>query len=400
MRSMLLGLAGLLAASAAAADTGSDTVKLGLILDLSSVQADAAGSGAVTAAQMAVEDFGGKLLGKPIQVMSADHQLKPDLGSAIARRWIDEEGVDAFVEVQNSAVAVATVNLARDANKVIMFSSAGSTDLTGKYCSPVSAHWTWDAHSSVQAIARPLVEQGEKTWFFITPDYNFGKALIQDATRLIKSYGGEVIGEVRVPMGTADYSSALLQAQASGADVIAIAGSGGDAATNIKQAAEYGITTGGDQKVVSIVTSVTEIEAIGLETAQGILLPEAFYWDLNDQTREFSKRFRERTGQYPNQFTGGIYSSVSHFLKAAEAAGTTEGDAVIAKMREIPINDMMTENGRLREDGRVLRNIYLFQVKSPEESSYDHDFYKLVATVPGEQAFKPLSESECEFIKN
>lgn len=387
---------GLLAATGVQADD--KPIKLGLSLDLSSVQSEAAGKTAVAAAQMAVDDFGGKVLGRKIEVLAADHQLKADVGAAIARRWIDVDHVDAFVEVQNSAVAVATVDLAKKANKVIMFSSAGSPDLTGKYCSPMNVHWTWDGYASVKAVAKPLVERGLKTWFFITPDYNFGKAMAADAKRLIESYGGKFVGEVRVPMGTTDYSSAILQAQASKAQVVVIGSSATDAATNIKQAAEYGLL-GSKQRVVAIVTSVTEIEAVGLETSKGILLTEAFYWDLNDETRAFTKRFHERTGKYPNQFTAGIYGAVTHYLKAVEAAKTTAGDAVMKKMRELPINDMMTKNGKLREDGRVLRDIYLFEVKQPAESKSSRDVYKLVATIPGDEAFKPLSESECELVK-
>jgi branched-chain amino acid transport system substrate-binding protein len=371
-----------------------------MLLDLSSVQSDAAGKGAIVAGQMAVDDFGGKLMGRPIELLSADHQLKPDIGSSIARRWIDEENIDAFVEVQNSAVAVATLELARKANKTIMFESAGSTDLTGKLCTPVSVHWTWDGYQSVKATSTALLEKGLKSWFFLTPDYNFGKALSADARRLLAAEGGQFVGEVMIPTGSNDYSSALLQAQASHAQVIANGTSAVDAATIMKQAAEFGIINS-NQRIVGVVLSVTEIESVGLQTAQGTMLTETFYWDLNDETRAWTKRFREKSGgRFPNQFQAGVYGAVTNFLKAAAAAGTTAGDQVVKKMRELPINDLGTKNGRLREDGRIIRDVYLFEVKSPKESKYDHDFYKLVATIPGDQAFKPLSESECPLVKH
>ncbi len=398
IRALLLTLGMLVSSSAAIAQTAGAPVKLGIINDQSSVYAGASGKGTIAAIEMAVADFGGKVLGRDIVLLNADHQNKPDIATEIARKWIDVDRIDAFAEVQTTSVVLAVLELAKAANKPILLSSAGSSDLTNKNCSEMSAHWTWDNYALAKAVVSPLVEAGMKTWFLVIPDYAFAIAVERDTRRLVEAGGGKVVGAVRVPFNNKDFSSVLLQAQGSGAQVIATANSGTDAVNFIKQASEFGLT-GGKQRIVSISASITDIEGLGLPVAKDIQLAEAFYWDLDDDSRAWTKRFMAKFGRLPNMFQAGSYSATLHYLKAVQAAGTTDGKKVLAKMRELPVNDFMTKNGRLREDGRVLRNMYLFQVKSPAESKQKHDLYKLVATLSGDQAFQPLSESACPLIK-
>jgi branched-chain amino acid transport system substrate-binding protein len=376
------------------------TVKIGVLDDMSGLYADIQGPGDVVAVKMAVEDFGGNVNGKPIEVVSADLQNKADVGSAIARRWYDVENVDAILGLGNSAVALAVQGISQEKNRVAITTSAGSTALTGKACSPNGIHWVYDTYALAKGTASAILKRGGgDSWFFITADYAFGHALEQDTSAIVKQNNGTVVGAVRVPINSADFSSFLLQAQASKAQVIGLANAGADTINAIKNAADFGIVSGG-QKLAGLLVLLTDIHTLGLNTAQGLLFTEAFYWDQNDETRAFSKRFAERHGgKPPTMFQAGIYSAATHYLKAVKAAGTDEAKAVIAEMKKIPVNDFMTKNGSIREDGRMMRDMYLLQAKKPSESKGEWDLMKVVATIPADQAFRPLSESECPLIK-
>ncbi|WP_336490802.1 ABC transporter substrate-binding protein [Methylobacterium nigriterrae] len=380
----------------AIAQISDDVVKIGVLVDMNGLYSDLSGIGSVTAARMAVEDFGGTVLGKRIEVVSADHQNKPDIGASITRQWIDREQVDVIVDVPVSSIAFAVQDITRQKNRVFLISSSGSSDLTGKACSPVSVHWTYDTYALSHATGGALLKRGADTWFFITADYAFGHALERDAMAVVKAAAGKVLGTVRHPQDTPDLSSFLLQAQASGAKVIALANAGGDTVNSIKQANEFGITQ--NQQIVGLLTYISDVHSLGLQNAQGLLLASAFYWDMTDETRAWTKRFLARVNKVPTMPNAGVYGAVTHYLKAIEAAGTDDATKVVQKMKELPINDFFTKNGSVREDGRVMRNIYLFQVKSPFESKYQFDYYKLVATIPAEQAFRPLSEGNCPLI--
>ncbi len=396
----VLGLAavGCLVAAAAQAQISDDVVKIGVLTDMSSLYADIGGKGSVVAAEMAVKDFGGKVAGKPIEVVSADHLNKPDVGANIARQWIDQDHVDAIVDVPTSSVALAVQDVTKEKDRVFLISGAASSDLTGKSCSPTGVHWTYDTYALAHGTGSALVKQGGDTWFFITADYAFGHALERDTSAVVKAAGGKVLGAVRAPLNTPDFSSFLLQAQASKAKIIGLANAGGDTINSIKQGAEFGIVQGG-QRFAGLLVFISDVHSLGLQTAQGLVLTSAFYWDQNDATRAWAKRFMAETNKVPTMVQAGVYGAVTHYLKAIAAAKTDEGKAVVAKMREIPINDFMTHNGKLREDGRVMRDIYLFQVKSPAESKYPYDYYKQLAVIPADQAFRPLSESECPLVK-
>ncbi len=396
----VLGLAavGCLVAAAAQAQISDDVVKIGVLTDMSSLYADIGGKGSVVAAEMAVKDFGGKVAGKPIEVVSADHLNKPDVGSNIARQWIDQDHVDAIVDVPTSSVALAVQDVTKEKDRVFLISGAASSDLTGKSCSPTGVHWTYDTYALAHGTGSALVKQGGDTWFFITADYAFGHALERDTSAVVKAAGGKVLGAVRAPLNTPDFSSFLLQAQASKAKIIGLANAGGDTINSIKQGAEFGIVQGG-QRFAGLLVFISDVHSLGLQTAQGLVLTSAFYWDQNDATRAWAKRFMAETNKVPTMVQAGVYGAVTHYLKAIAAAKTDEGKAVVAKMREIPINDFMTHNGKLREDGRVMRDMYLFQVKSPAESKYPYDYYKQLAVIPADQAFRPLSESECPLVK-
>jgi branched-chain amino acid transport system substrate-binding protein len=398
-RSVLAGLGTSIGLSAMRVRAASaEPIKLAMLLDLSSVQADTSGKGSIAAAQMAIDDVHGQVAGRPIQLLTADHQNKPDIALGIARRWLDVDKVDAFIEVQNSAVAVATSALVSAADRVVLMSTPGSSDLTGKYCTKLGIQWTWDGYAATKVAIPPLLAKGVKKWFFITPDYNFGHSVSADARRLIEASGGSVVGETTAGIGMADFSSMLVQAQSSGAQAIMANPSGADCVTVIKQAKEFGILDSGIS-FVSLVATVTEVEALGLATAHGLLVPESFYWDLNESTRAWSKRFLTSTHRYPNSYQAGVYGEAMHIFKAIEKAGTTEGAAVRQAMAEIPINDMMTKNGSIRPDGRVLRDMYLFRVNGPGASKYEHDFYELVATVPGKDAFRPMANGGCALVQ-
>ena len=347
---------------------------------------------------MAVEDFGGSVLGSKIEIVSADHQNKPDVGTGIARQWYDQDHVDAIFDVANSGVALAVEEVSREKHKIVIFSGPGSSDITNSKCSPVAAHWTYDTYGLAKGTGGAITKSGGDSWFFITADYAFGQALERDTAAVVTADGGKVLGEVRAPLSTPDFSSFLLQAQASKAKVIGLANAGGDTVTSIKQAAEFGIVSGG-QKLAGLLVFLSDVNSLGLKTAQGLQLTESFYWDQNDETRAFSKRFFERNKKEPTMVQAGDYSAVTHYLQAVKAVGSTDSDKVMAAMRAAPINDFMTKNGKLREDGKVVRDMYLFEVKKPEESKGPWDYYKLVRSIPAVEVTRPPAESDCSLLK-
>ncbi|MGQ9367082.1 ABC transporter substrate-binding protein [Azospirillum sp. ST 5-10] len=402
LRGALLGATAIglsaLAAAPAAAQVSDDVVKIGVLTDMSGQWSDMNGPGSLEAATMAAEDFGGTVLGKPIQVVGADHLHKADVGSGIARRWIENEQVDALADLTNSAVALAVQQITRDANRIALFTSPGTTDLTGKQCSPTGFQWVYDNYSNAIGPVDALVKKGLDTWYFVTADFAFGHSLEKIAGEALKKSGGTVVGSIRHPFNSNDLSPFLLPAQASGAKVIMLASAGKDMTTAIKQANEFGIIAGG-QTVTAPVMFISDVHALGLQTAQGISFIEGFYWDLDDETRAFAKRFFERRKAMPTSLQAGVYSSVTHYLKAIQAAGTDEAKAVAAKMRELPVNDFFAKGGKVREDGRMVHDMYLVEVKKPSESKQPWDYYKVLATVPGDQAFLPLAQSECPLVK-
>ena len=376
-----------------------EPIRVGVMNDQSSVYADFQGKGSVLAAQMAVEDYGGKAAGRKVEVVLADHQNKPDVGSAIARKWLDQDGVDLIVDRPNSAVALAVNEVVRQKNRVMIGSGAGTSELTGSKCSPNTVHWTYDTWAYGHSLAKAVAARGGKSWFFITADYAFGHDLERQATDQLTKDGGKVVGGVRTPLGTPDFSSFLLQAQSSGAQVVALAVAGGDTTNSLKQAAEFGLT--GKQSMVSLIFTLNNVPPLGLKASQGVLTVNPFYWDMNDQTRAFSRRFQKRAhnGAMPNDMQAGVYSAVLHYLKAVDKVGAaTDGKAVVAAMKAMPTDDPLFGKGRIREDGRKLHPMYLLQVKSPEESKGDWDFYKVISTIPAEQAFRPMSEGNCPLV--
>ena len=395
-----LGLISLLLLSAAQpvlAQTSGGVVKIGVMNDASGAYADLGGKGSVVAAQMAVEDFGGTVLGKPIEIVSADHQNKADIGAAIARQWFDAEHVDMAIDFDNSSVALAVEQLAKERNRIAIATAVGTQDFTGKQCSPTGIAWSYDSYALTNSLARAAVKKGLDTWFFITVDYALGASLEADATKAVLAAGGKVLGGVRHPLQTADFSSYLLQAKASGAKVIALANGGDDMTTATKQSNEFGIGAGG-QTMVSLLVFITDVNSLGLQAAQGLTFVTAFYWDRDDDTRTWSKRFFERQKKMPTMGQASVYSAIHHYLTAIAAAGTDEAKAVMAKMREIPVNDFFAKNGHIREDGRLVHDVYLVQIKKPEESKYPWDYYKILATIPGGEAFRPLSEGGCPLV--
>jgi branched-chain amino acid transport system substrate-binding protein len=400
MKRMLAGLvAGMLAMSATAAlAQNAPPLKIGGILDMSSLYADITGPGSETAAKMAVEDFGGQVLGRKIEVVVGDHLNKADLAANIARDMIDNQGVEMIFDVAASATALAAGEIAKARNKIVIFNGPGSIRLSNEACGPYTVHYVFDTFAQANVTGLAAVKSGLDTWFFLTADYAFGQDLEKDTTSVVVKTGGKVLGSVRHPLNTSDFSSFLLQAQASKAKVVGLANAGGDTINAIKQAAEFGLTKSG-QKLSPLLAFVTDIDSVGLETAQGLLLAEAFYWDLNDDSRAFSKRFMERVKRVPTSAQAGVYSSVTHYLKAVKAAGTTDAAAVMKVMKETPINDMFAKNGKIREDGRMVHDMYLFEVKKPSESKGRWDDYKLLATVPGNEAFQPLESSRCPLVK-
>jgi branched-chain amino acid transport system substrate-binding protein len=399
--SLLLGTAFSLAfASAASADD--KVVKIGALSDQSGLYADLGGPGSTLAAQMAVEDSGLKGKGWTIDIVSGDHQNKPDIGTSIARQWADVDKVDVIVDVPNSGVALAVNNVAKEKNLVYINSGAATSDLTNAQCTPNTVHWTYDTYMLAHTTGQALVKAGGDTWFFLTADYAFGAALERDTTAVITANGGKVVGGVKHPLNTSDFSSFLLQAQSSKAKIIGLANAGGDTTNSIKQAAEFGIVKGG-QKLAALLLFLTDVKAIGLETAQGLNFTETFYWDMNDQTREFSKKFaaRMKNGAPPTMVQAGVYAGLMHYFKALEALGGNphDGVKVVDKMKSMPTDDPLFGKGAVQPNGRVIHNAYLFEVKKPSESKAPWDFYKLVGTVPGDQAFTPLAESKCALLK-
>ena len=373
-------------------------VKIGLIEDMSSIYADITGVGAVAAAKMAVEDFGGTVLGMPVEVVSADHQNKADIASATAREWFENQHVDALMDVAASATALAAIDVAKTKNKIVVLNGPGAARITNEACTPVSIHYTYDNYALAHGTGGAMVKAGYDTWFFVTADYAFGHDLEQVTTDVIKANGGQVRGGVRVPINTSDFSSALLQAQSSKAKVVGLANAGADTQNSIKQAAEFGIVRGG-QKLAGLLVFINDVNSLGLEVAQGMLLTTAFYWDRNDESRAWAQRYFQRMNRMPNMVQAGVYSSTTHYLRAVAASGTDDTDAVMAKMRATPINDFFAKNGTIREDGRMVHDMYLYEVKKPAESKRAWDYYKPVAEIPADQAFLPLADSRCPLVK-
>ena len=397
MRILITTILAALLATAAHAQNG-DAVRIGVLNDMSGVYSDDQGPGSVIAAQMAVEDYGGKTAGKKVEVLSADHQNKTDIGAQMARRWFDE-GVGVIVDVPNSAIALAVSELARDKNKVMIGSGAGTSLLTGEKCSPNTVHWTYDTWAYGHGLARAVAQQNVKSVYFITADYAFGHDLEKQFADEFVKQGGRVLGSARHPIGTNDFSSLLLQAQGSKADGVAFANAGGDTSNSLKQAAEFGL--GQQQKLLALIMGQNNVRALGLQASQGIMLMVPFYWDMNDQTRAFAQRFQARHPKklIPNDMHAGVYASVLHYLKAVDkVGGADDGKAVVAAMKAIPTDDPLFGNGKVRVDGRTLHPMYLFQVKTPAESKGPWDMYKLMATIPADQAFRPLNEGGCPLV--
>jgi branched-chain amino acid transport system substrate-binding protein len=392
--------AALLATSAADAQQITDgVVRIGVMNDMSSLYADISGPGALVAARMAVEDFRAAEKGLKVEVIGADHQNKPDVGSSIARKWLDADAVDVIVDVPTSSVALAVNELVRDRNKVFLISGAASSDLTGAKCSPNSVHWTYDTWALANGTGKSTVKVGGDTWFFVTADYAFGHALERDTAAVVEANGGRVVGKVRHPLNTSDFSSFLLQAQASKAKIIALANAGGDTINAIKQGAEFGVVQG-RQNIAGLLVFINDVHALGLRAAQGLMLTEAFYWDRDESTRAFAKRFAPQyKGNMPSMVQAGVYASLLHYLKSVEALRSdADGKAVVAKMKDTPTEDPLFGKGLIRADGRKLHDMFLLEVKTPEESKYPWDYYKLRATIPAAEAFRPIKEGACPLV--
>src|SRR5215472_5015113 len=390
--------AAVMLAAPASAEISGDVVKIGVLNDMSGLYADIGGPGSVEAAQMAIADFGGTVNGKKIELISADHQNKPDVGSAIANQWFDNDGVDAIVDVPTSSVALAVQQIARNKGKVFLISGAASSDLTGKACSPTSVHWTYDTVALANGTGSAVVKAGGDTWFFLTADYAFGHALERDTAKVVEDNGGKILGKVRAPLNTADFSSFLLQAQSSKAKIIGLANAGGDTINSIKQAAEFGIVEGG-QKLAGLLVFITDVNSLGLQAAHGLQLTEAFYWDQNDATRTWSKRFFDKMNRQPTMVQAGVYGAIMHYLAAIKATGSDDGTTVVKQMKATPVTDFMTKNGKIREDGTLVRDMYLFEVKKPSESKGPWDYYKQISVIPGEEAFKLPGPNQCPLVK-
>jgi branched-chain amino acid transport system substrate-binding protein len=388
-----------LAAMGAQAQVSDGVIKIGVLNDQSSLYADLTGQGSVVAARMAVEDYGAAKKGLKVEILSADHQNKPDVGSAVARQWYDADKVDAIFDVPNSGVALAVNQITRDKGKAFIVSGAATSDLTGKACSPNTIHWTYDTWMLANSTGNAIVKTGGNTWFFLTADYAFGHSLERDTEQVVLKSGGKVVGKVRHPLNTQDFSSFLLQAQSSKAKIIGLANAGGDTTNSIKQAAEFGIVKGG-QNLAGLLVFLTDVHALGLEKAQGLIFTETFYWDYNDQTRAFAKRFAAANrGIHPTMIHAGVYAGVLHYLKAVEALKSDEGGKVIAKMKEMPTEDPLFGKGLIRADGRKIHPAYLVEVKKPSESKGPWDYYKIRTTIPADQAFRPEKDGGCSLVK-
>ena len=394
---MSAALAGLAGAPALAQQFSGDAVKIGVLTDLSGVYSDFGGAGAVEAARMAVQDFGGKVAGKPIEVISADHQNKADVAASKAREWYDTQGVDLITESLNSSVALAVSKVATEKKKVQMVTGAATSRLSNEDCGPYTIHYVYDTYALAQGTGAAVVKAGGDSWFFLTADYAFGHSLEKDTGDVVKAAGGKVLGAVRHPLSASDFSSFLLQAQSSGAKVVGLANAGADTVNSIKAAFDFGLTP--KQQLAGLLTLVTDVHGLGIEQAQGLYTTEAWYWDQNDETRAFAKRFFEKIKKMPNSNQAGVYSAVTNYLKAVQAANTDESDAVVKQLKATPINDMFVKNGKIRHDGLHVHDMYLFQVKAPKDSKYPWDYYKQIATVSGNQAFQPLEASRCPLVK-
>jgi branched-chain amino acid transport system substrate-binding protein len=381
----------------ASAQISDDVVRIGVLNDQSSIYAEFGGRGSVIAARMAVEDAGSKVLGRPVEILVADHQGKADVGASIARQWFDVDKVDLAIGFDNSSVGLAVEQVAAQKNRIAIAGAVATMDFTGKNCTPNEAAWLHDAYALTATLARSVVGHGGDTWFFVTVDYAFGHSMEAEARRALLASGGKVLGSVRHPLNTADFSSYLLRAQASGAKVVALANAGGDMTNAIKQADEFGLRRAG-HPIVSMLTFITDVHSIGLEAAQGLTFLTAFYWDRDDESRAWSRRFFERHKRMPTSAQAAVYSAIRHYLRAVEAAGTDEAKAVMAKLHEIPVNDFYVKNGTVREDGRLVHDMYFVQVKTPAESKGLWDYYKILSTIPGSEAFQPLNESGCPLI--
>jgi len=392
----LVAVLTLLGAVPAGAQISDDVVKVGVLTDMTGAYSDLAGPGSVIAAQMAAEDFGGKILGKPIIIISADHQNKPDVASNIARKWFDEEKVDAIADLVTSSTALAVMPIAAEKKRITLLSGPGSTPIAGQYCTAYNVHYTYNTHAMAAGTGRAVVQQGGETWFFITADYVFGKSLEEDTANVVKASGGKVLGDVRAPFPTTDFSSYLLQAQASGAKIIGLANAGSDTINSIKQANEFGLTK--KQSLAGLLVFLSDIHSLGLATARGMYLTTAFYWDRDEASRTWSKRFFERHKRMPTMVQAGIYSELMHYFQAIQAAGTDNADKVMARMRETPVNDFFAKNGRIGPDGLHRHDMYLVQVKSPEESKFPWDYYSIVKTIPASEAFEP-PDPKCSLVK-
>ncbi len=398
MRLKTIFVAAAVLVAAAAQASAQTKVKIGVLNDRSGVYKDLGGEGSVVAAKMAIEDFKAASKGLAVEVVSADHQNKPDVAVNTAREWFDQQGVDIIVDVPNSGVALAISELVKEKNKVFIDSGAAASDLTGAKCSPNTIHWTYDTWELANGTGSAIVKRGGTSWFFITADYAFGAALERDTANVVKASGGTVAGSVKAPLATQDFSSFLLQAQSSGAKIVGLANAGGDTINSIKQAAEFGIVQGG-QNLAGLLIFISDIHSLGLKTAQGLIFTASFYWDLNGQTRLWSDRFMSATGQRPSMVQAGVYSAVLHYLKAVEALkSAADGKAVVAKMKETPTDDPLFGKGEVRADGRKIHDAYLFEVKKPEESKGPWDYYKLLATIPADKAFRPLAEGGCPLV--
>ncbi len=397
--STLVGAALAVGAGAASAQISDGMIKIGVMSDMSSLYADIGGPGSTLAAKMAVEDFGAAAKGMKVEVVSADHQNKADVGSSVARQWYDVDKVDAIFDVPNSAVALAINQLTREKGKAFIDSGAASSDLTGKACSPNTVHWTYDTWMLANGTGTAIVKTGGDSWYFLTSDYAFGHALERDTEAAVLKNGGKVLGKVRHPLNTQDFSSFLLQAQSSKAKVIGLANAGGDTINSVKQAAEFGIVKGG-QSLAGMLVFLSDVHGLGLDKAQGLVFTETFYWDLNDQTRAWAKRFAAaNNGKYPTMVHAGVYAGVLHYLKAIEAIKTDDGTKVIEQMKKTPTDDPLFGKGTIRADGRKVHPAYLVEVKKPSESKGPYDYYKIRATIPAEQAFRPLAEGGCPLVK-
>ena len=396
--SAFIASAVMLGCGAAQAQISDGVIKIGVLNDMSSLYSDIAGKRSVTAAQMAADDVG-DIPGARVEIVFADHQNKPDVGASITRQWLDVEHVDAVVDVPTSSVALAVQEITRAKKRIFLISGAATSDLTGKACSPYGFHWTYDTYALAHGTGSAIAKQGGDSWFFITADYAFGHALERDTADAVKAAGGRVLGAVRAPLNTQDFSSFLLQAQASKAKVVGLANAGGDTINSIKQAAEFGLVSGG-QRLAGLLVFLTDIHSLGLKTTQGLTITSAWYWDKDDASRTFAKRFMEKERGAPPTYTvAGVYSAVSHYLKAIKAIGTDDPDKVSEQMRKAKINDFMTHDGWIREDGRIMRDMYLERVKSPEESRYPFDYFEVLATIPATEAYRPLKDGGCPYVK-